>query len=295
MTRLLTVFLLPLFYFISASTVGAITRVPLKKKKRDLSTQRQLSLDILPYSAQGHPTLYAEQYSNLDNEKETRVAVRDYRNVQYFGTIKVGGQGFNVIFDTGSSDLWVTARRCGFLRCGILHPRYYSSKSRTYQKNGKPFIINYLQGSVSGVYSVDDVRIGSLVAKGQNFAEVTNTVGLGFQFRFAIYDGVSTMMLLEPTNQLFMFCMKCVRRWRGDTTCHVQTILFCRLFCCIRVVLIELFILCPLNRSWVWHFKMLLLDLFLQYSRPSWIKAKLKRRCLLSIFRILVVNMVNWF
>jgi hypothetical protein len=41
------------------------------------------------------------------------VVINDFSNAQYYGPIAVGtpGQVFNVIFDTGSSNLWSVARR----------------------------------------------------------------------------------------------------------------------------------------------------------------------------------------
>ncbi len=201
MTRLLV---LPLLCFISFSTVGAITRVPLKKKKEDdLPILRQISLDIPPTSAYNHPKLHIEENTKFHGYRKVPVTIRNYRNTQYFGTIEIGGQGpFNVIFDTGSSDLWVPSHQCSIFHCGLLHPRYYSGKSKTYQKDGTPFKLNYVGGAVFGKYSCDDVRIGSLVAKRQTFAEVSNVSNMG-PYMFAIYDGVSTMML-EPTNQQFV-------------------------------------------------------------------------------------------
>ncbi len=203
-------FMLPFFYIVLLCTVGAITRIPLQKKKDDSPIVRQLSLHMSPYSAHNsHPTFHVENYRNLDweGEGEARVIVRDYRNVQYFGTIEIGGQGaFNVVFDTGSSDLWVPSRRCGIFHCGLLHPRYNSGKSKTYQKDGTPFNISYGSGAVSGIYSSDDIKIGSLVAKGQMFAEVSDVSKLGGLYMFAIFDGVSTMMQ-EPTNQPNCSCL----------------------------------------------------------------------------------------
>merc|ERR1712061_422334 len=65
------------------------------------------------------------------------VPISDYQNAQFYGPIKVGGQDFKVIFDTGSSNVWVPGKACGFFTCWT-HPRYHESKSPTYEKDVDP-------------------------------------------------------------------------------------------------------------------------------------------------------------
>lgn len=116
------------------------------------------------------------------------VVISDYMNAQYYGEIQVGtpGQPEQVVFDTGSSNLWVPNRRPWFTS----HNVYNHAKSSTFQKNGTVFKIMYGSGPVSGVYSGDDVSFGALRLKGFTFAEVDDTSGLGLGYRIGKFDGI---------------------------------------------------------------------------------------------------------
>lgn len=123
--------------------------------------------------------------------KEADVIINDYQNAQYYGEIKIGTplQSFSVIFDTGSSDLWVPSTGCSLVSCG-LHRKYDNMKSSSYTKDGKSFDITYGSGHVGGVQSIDALNVGGLVVSKQEFAEVTDASGLGIAYKLGKFDGI---------------------------------------------------------------------------------------------------------
>ncbi|OJJ60873.1 hypothetical protein ASPSYDRAFT_56339 [Aspergillus sydowii CBS 593.65] len=137
------------------------------------------------------------------------VLVDNFLNAQYFSEIELGTppQTFKVVLDTGSSNLWVPSSECGSIAC-YLHEKYDSSASSTYKKNGSEFAIQYGSGSLSGFVSQDNLKIGDLKIKGQDFAEATSEPGLAFAFgRFdgilgLGFDTISVNKIVPPFYQM---------------------------------------------------------------------------------------------
>jgi len=119
------------------------------------------------------------------------VPISDYQNAQFYGPIKIGGQDFKVIFDTGSSNVWVPGKACGFFTCWT-HPRYSEAKSKTYEKDGRAYKVQYGSGPVEGFFSKDTVTVGHIDVKSQPFAEVSKVSfgPLNIAFAAGKFDGL---------------------------------------------------------------------------------------------------------
>eukprot|EP00696_Hemimastix_kukwesjijk_P020168 gnl/Hemi2/9647_TR3354_c0_g1_i1.p1 gnl/Hemi2/9647_TR3354_c0_g1~~gnl/Hemi2/9647_TR3354_c0_g1_i1.p1 ORF type:complete len:438 (+),score=158.37 gnl/Hemi2/9647_TR3354_c0_g1_i1:52-1314(+) len=115
--------------------------------------------------------------------------LHNFKNTQYSGYIDIGEppQRFEVIFDTGSSNLWVPSAECQDVGC-MLHPRYDHVQSRSYVQNGTSIKIKYGTGGVSGYLSIDTVRVGGLEIPNQIFGEMTNEYGK--QFLYGAFAGI---------------------------------------------------------------------------------------------------------
>jgi len=121
----------------------------------------------------------------------TDVVISDYQNAQYYGDLTVGtpGQKETVIYDTGSSNLWVPNKSPVLAFKKV----YNHEKSSTYKANGTEFKIMYGSGPVSGMFSQDTMTIGSVEVPEYTFAEVNDTSGLGLAYRAGKFDGICGM------------------------------------------------------------------------------------------------------
>jgi len=115
-----------------------------------------------------------------------REPLYNFEDTQYYGQIEIGSdrQQFLVLFDTGSSNLWVPSDSCK--NCGA-HNTYDSSKSSTYEANGTTFSIRYGTGSLKGYLSSDYIYLGNLSDR-VTFGEATDEPGL--TFKEAKFDGI---------------------------------------------------------------------------------------------------------
>lgn len=111
---------------------------------------------------------------------------------RFYGPITLGTppQNFKVIFDTGSSNVWVPATNCS-ASCG-LHPRFDATKSSTYIPNGTAFDIDYASGPVSGYVGGDVINVGGISAPIQ-MGLVTDASGLGLAYLIGEFDGIAGM------------------------------------------------------------------------------------------------------
>lgn len=79
-------------------------------------------------------------------------------------------QTFNVILDTGSSDLWVASSACA-TGCGQGTPKYNSGSSSSFSNQKQAVSITYGSGAVAGQLGTDTVSMGGFTVQAQPFGK----------------------------------------------------------------------------------------------------------------------------
>lgn len=91
------------------------------------------------------------------------IPLTSFQQSYYYGTIQIGTpkKDFIILFDTGSSNLWVPSSKCS--NCRRTTSRYDPTKSSTSMADGREFFIRYGTGEMTGHVIKDKVYLGGLV------------------------------------------------------------------------------------------------------------------------------------
>ncbi|XP_039941496.1 pepsin B [Hirundo rustica] len=121
-----------------------------------------------------------------------REPITNHLDSSYFGEISIGEppQKFLVLFDTGSSNLWVPSTDCKSPAC-FNHAKFKPGDSATFTPSGRSYTVSYGSGAVTVVLGSDTLRLQSITVTNQEFGlsqdEPTQP------FYFADFDGILGM------------------------------------------------------------------------------------------------------
>jgi pepsin A len=117
------------------------------------------------------------------------IPLTNLRDSQYVGPIGVGTLGdgkpesiINVVFDTGSTNLWIATTLCKSNDCEARH-QYDAPKSTTYATPAQPvhLDITFGTGELRGPQGIDYFHVGPYTVKNQTFGMIQDEVGEVFQ------------------------------------------------------------------------------------------------------------------
>merc|ERR1719287_62239 len=158
---------------------GNIVSVPLTHRPKSLTEFRAASEQRI------------NRFNGVVAESGKPLPLTNVDDMEYFGQVEIGSppQKFQGIYDTGSSNLWVPGKACTNCKQGT--PRYDSSKSSSYVKNGEAFALQYGTGSCNGFLSNDSIVMGGLTIERFPFGEVSKEAA--DVFGAAPFDGILGM------------------------------------------------------------------------------------------------------
>ncbi|THH29261.1 hypothetical protein EUX98_g4933 [Antrodiella citrinella] len=218
-----------LFSFLTLALVSLAVadpiHIPLRRRNPFVSGDGQLDTSKVAVAAQRMRERYGYT-PNVTSTSSKRMKrqgqsvgvpiINQQQDSSYLGVVSIGtpGQNFNVVLDTGSSDLWVAAANCA--GCTSSTPTFDTTKSSTLKQagtTGSQITIHYGSGQVSGQIAQDTVSmggftntaqtllVGTTLSQGLLDGDASGIMGLAFQ-ALASTQSVPFWQNLISANQL---------------------------------------------------------------------------------------------
>ena len=160
-------------FIVSIAVIACIFAIYSVPNEKDEPVQNKISVPMVKHQTNANSTMieiYNKFSHRIDrnlNATNNRRQLLEYTETltnfideQYYGSIVIGGQTFNIMFDTGSSNLWTPSTDCS--SCSSSN-KFNASASSTFSKiSGESFSVKYGSGSASGYVGSDIVSIGDL-------------------------------------------------------------------------------------------------------------------------------------
>ncbi|XP_043071939.1 lysosomal aspartic protease [Drosophila grimshawi] len=174
----------------SGSSVNKLSRVPIYRQKNFVKTRANIQAEVAhvrnKYNSQLTLASTTAQAGGVSTTTPTTTTTKtttagihrepliNYVNMQYYGLITIGTppQSFEVMFDTGSSNLWVPSIKCSAAACET-HNMFNPADSSSYVPNGSIISIVYGTGNMTGYLCSDVVNVNGMNIQSQTLALAT--------------------------------------------------------------------------------------------------------------------------
>ncbi|EDV91899.1 GH24624 [Drosophila grimshawi] len=172
----------------SGSSVNKLHRVPIYRQKNFVKTRANIQAEVAHVRNKYNSQLTVESTT-------TQEQITNFMNMQYYGLITIGTppQDFQVVFDTGSANLWVPSIKCRSPVCRE-HNMFNATASTSYVSNGEDLVLNYGSGGITGYLGSDVVNVNGMNIKNQTFGLATSQDTGG---SVSSYDGILGMGYLS--------------------------------------------------------------------------------------------------
>ncbi|CRG94854.1 plasmepsin VIII, putative [Plasmodium gallinaceum] len=142
------------------------------------------------------------KFEDKNKEISTIILKGGYINRQFIGEISIGNppQAFKVLFDTGSTNLWIPSKNCYSKGCN--NKRKYDHKiSKNYKliKNRNPVEILFGTGKIQMTYVSDDIHLGDIKVNNQEFGLASYMSD--DPFSDMLFDGLFGLGILEDNKK----------------------------------------------------------------------------------------------
>lgn len=176
--------LMLLLYALALGQAGAhLHRVPIYRQQNFVKTQGNVRAELAyvraKYSTKAAISTAAANGGSTANSTTSTASppkeqLTNDMNMEYYGVITIGTppQTFNVLFDTGSSNLWVPSIQCASESC-LDHMSFNPTLSTTYTYTNEMITLQYGKGGMSGFLGIDVISVAGLVVTNQTFGLAT--------------------------------------------------------------------------------------------------------------------------
>lgn len=179
-------------FFIIFISISIITSINLRIRTRFTNN---FSISLKKREITSNIDAFIENTNGVDSNNTTSIVslpMTNYKNSRFVGNIYLGNpeQATEVIFDTGSGNIWITSDKCTVGCCSKMKDCFILNTSETIIRQALSCHVQFGRGVVSGESYKETVRLGSLIVKnasifliekeeGDVFCDVHGIFGLG--------------------------------------------------------------------------------------------------------------------